>query len=191
MVAAGCLFLLCLTASSCPCRCGSAGDARRHATPSWGKIASSSSSDDSGPRREDRKQRFILLQQFQTREGHCNVPHSHKEDGDDLGAWVATQRQLKRMEKLDSHRQKHLEEVGFAWDPKDQANVAWEELFSLLKQFKKRKGHCDVSQSHKEDGANLRAWANTQRRLERSGVLNSDWDKLLAEVGFQWRASAT
>jgi hypothetical protein len=43
MVAAGSLFLLCLTASSHPCRHGSTGDVRRHPTPLWGGMASTSS----------------------------------------------------------------------------------------------------------------------------------------------------
>jgi hypothetical protein len=57
--------------------------------------------------------RLDLLKQFQMREGHCNVPHSHKEDGDNLGRWVSTQRENKRLDKLALYRQKHPEDVGF------------------------------------------------------------------------------
>jgi hypothetical protein len=97
-----------------------------------------------------------LLKQFMTREGHCDVPHAHKEDGANLGPWVTRQRHLKKAKKLDLYRQKNLEEIGF----ESFLVVPWKETFSLLKQFKKREGHCDVPQSHKEDGANLGKWTN-------------------------------
>jgi hypothetical protein len=32
---------------------------------------------------------FYKLQQFHSRESHCRVPQSHKEDGFRLGQWVA------------------------------------------------------------------------------------------------------
>jgi hypothetical protein len=58
---------------------------------------------------------YSILQQFRKREGHCNVPHSHTEDGANLGTWMNTQRQLNRKEKLDPERQKRLEKIGFEW----------------------------------------------------------------------------
>jgi predicted helicase len=51
---------------------------------------------------------FQKLQQFQAREGHCNVPTSHKETGFKLGGWVGKQRDKKstlsveRIERLDA-----------------------------------------------------------------------------------------
>jgi hypothetical protein len=130
--------------------------------------------------------RHAPLRQFMTGKGHCNVPRAHKEDGDSLGAWVTRQRHLKKARKLDSDCQKNLEEIGFEWF----LVVPWKETFSSLKQFKKREGHCDVPKSHKEDGANLGAWTNNQRRFKKIGKLNSDRDKLLEEVGFQWSLSS-
>uniref|UniRef100_A0A7S3W2U3 Helicase-associated domain-containing protein n=1 Tax=Emiliania huxleyi TaxID=2903 RepID=A0A7S3W2U3_EMIHU len=35
---------------------------------------------------------FGLLQAFQEREGHANVPYGHVEDGEQLGVWLGTQR---------------------------------------------------------------------------------------------------
>ena len=55
------------------------------------------------------------LKEFEKREGHCDVPQSHKESGTALGIWVNTQRELKRMEKLDPDRQEMLEDIGFEW----------------------------------------------------------------------------
>jgi hypothetical protein len=56
-----------------------------------------------------------LLKQFMRREGHCNVPKSHKEDEANLGAWVTHQRQLKKTGKLEADRQMRLEKLSPAW----------------------------------------------------------------------------
>jgi hypothetical protein len=128
-----------------------------------------------------------LLKQFKTREGHCNVPLSHKEDGSNLGAWVSTQRHLKKKEKLDPDRQKILEAIGFEWVLVERrANAPWEDIFSLLKQFKKREGHCDVLHSHKEDGVKLGHWVNNQRQLKRKEKLDLKSQKRLEDIGFEW-----
>ena len=213
MVAAASFFLLCLSASSYHCRHGSTDDGRRHATPLFG-VNSSSSSRSSGRRREEQKksiisaqsagiekqiddgrnilkldvrqlhweERYLLLKRFQEREGNCNVPQSRKEDGINLGRWVDTQRQFKKKGNLDPERQQILEEIGFEW-----ATLAtWEESFAMLKQFKKRKGHCNVPQSHKEDGAPLGAWVNNQRQFKKKGKLDPERQNILEEIGLEW-----
>jgi hypothetical protein len=130
---------------------------------------------------------YALLQQFQKREGHYNVPRSHKEDGANLGRWVGTQRGLKKSGKLDLYRQTLLEEVGFEWGlSKGRATVPWEEIFSLLQQFQKREGHCNVPQSHQEDGSKLGEWVHYHRRLKMTGKLDPDRQMLLEEIGFDW-----
>jgi len=101
MVAAGSLFLLRPTASSCNCRHGSSNNVGQRATHLFGVESSSSSSRSLGPRQEDRIKsllsdqsakieeraddgvsslRFMgwektcfLLKRFQEREGRCNV----------------------------------------------------------------------------------------------------------------------
>jgi hypothetical protein len=130
---------------------------------------------------------YALLQQFKKREGHCNVPKSHTEDKAKLGTWVNTQRQLKTKEKLDPDRQKRLEEIGFEWD----ASAKWDKMCVLLKQFKKREGHCNVPQSHKEGKANLGTWVTTQRQLKTKEKLDSDRQKQLEDIGFKWARQVT
>jgi hypothetical protein len=126
---------------------------------------------------------LALLQQFKKREGHCNVPQSHKEDQANLGIWVNDQRQLKKKEKLDPEREKRLEEIGFEWVL---PSATWDKMFALLRQYKRREGHCIVPQSHKEDGANLGTWVTAQRHLEKSGKLVPDRQQLLDDFGFKW-----
>jgi hypothetical protein len=51
-----------------------------------------------------------------------------------------------------ARRQKRLEEIGLEWGL---SSATWDETYALLKQSKKREGHCNVPQRHTEDGANL------------------------------------
>jgi hypothetical protein len=125
---------------------------------------------------------YALLQQFKKREGHCNVPMSHTEDGANLGRWVDAQRQRNRKETLDPERQKRLEEIGFEWGL---ANATWDEMYALLKQFEKREGHCTrVPISHTEDRIGLGSWLSHQREFKKEGTLDPDRQTRLEEIGW-------
>jgi hypothetical protein len=51
------------------------------------------------------------------REGHCNVPNSHKEDGASLGTWVVYQRHAKKKGGLNADKARRLESIGTGWEP--------------------------------------------------------------------------
>jgi len=59
---------------------------------------------------------YSLLVVYRKREGHCNVPRSHVENGTRLGQWVSTQRQPKKEGSLDIERVSRLDELGIFWD---------------------------------------------------------------------------
>jgi ribosomal protein L7Ae-like RNA K-turn-binding protein len=134
------------------------------------------------------ERKYLLLKQFNDREGHCNVPQSHQEDEANLGTWVSNQRRLKTKDKLDPDRKKRLEDVGFEWGL---PSATWDETHALLQQFKKREGHCNVPRSHTEDEANLGTWVSNQRRLKTKDKLDADRKKRLEDTGFEWVISAT
>merc|ERR1712238_295758 len=58
---------------------------------------------------------FNLIMKYKDREGHCNVPRSHEEEGEKLGPWLNTQRQRKRKGKLNTDQIKRLDEFGVVW----------------------------------------------------------------------------
>ena len=138
------------------------------------------------PNGDQWERNFALLKQFKEREDHCNVPKSHEEDGIRLGVWLNTQRTSMKEEKLDESYQQRLEELGVSWDPfADQ----WERNFALLEQFKEREGHCNVPQSHEEDGIKLGSWLNRLRQVRRGnrdGKLSSEQIERLDEIGIRW-----
>merc|ERR1712194_580010 len=104
---------------------------------------------------------FTLLVKYKDREGHCNVPDKHKEDGEKLGTWLDRQRQANRKDKLNADQIKRLDEIGVVWEVLIQQ---WENHFTLLVKYKDREGHCNVPRSHEEDGIKLGAWLDKQRQ---------------------------
>ena len=58
---------------------------------------------------------FTLLVQYKQRDGDCNVPYSHNENGRNLGMWLSTQRRNKRKRKLSEERRHRLETIGVIW----------------------------------------------------------------------------
>ena len=135
------------------------------------------------PHRDQWERNFALLEQFQKREGHCDVPNIHEEKGVKLGSWLGCQRDMYKKEKLDELLRRRLEKLGISWDPlADQ----WENNFALLKQFKEREGHCNVPRSHEEDGVRLGYWLATQRATMKEEKLNESYQRRLEEIGVIW-----
>jgi hypothetical protein len=129
------------------------------------------------------ERKYLLLKQFNDREGHCRVPYSHQEDEANLGTWANRQRHLKTKDELDSDRTQRLEDIGFEWVL---YSAKWDEMHALLKQFKKREGHCKVPQMHREDGVQLGQWVKTQRHLKTKDKLDPNRQTRLEEIGLEW-----
>ena len=143
------------------------------------------------PKGDKWERNFALLEQFKEREGHCNVPNSHEEDGIKLGTWLDWQRQVRKGNRggnLSSERIERLEALGVVWDIfEDQ----WERNFVLLEHFKEREGHCNVPALHEEDGINIGKWIDRQRQVKKgnvSGNLSSEQIERLESLGMIWES---
>jgi len=127
--------------------------------------------------------RLGALKEFKRREGHCDVPQFHQENGECLGTWLNTQRRDYRLGKLSAEREDALKELGVAWNV---FGKRWDEMFDFLVQFKEREGHCIVPVDHKEGGKNLGAWVSTQRKARRSKTLDVGREEMLDSIGMIW-----
>ena len=133
-------------------------------------------------------QMFGQLCEFKRKYGHCLVPVSKVKGKDDehraLGAWVQTQRQVKRGTRksgISQDRIDRLEEIGFVWDPRD---ADWNEKYEELKKFREDNGHCNVPPKFNQK---LRSWVDKQRdcyRNGRNGKMRSDRKAKLDSIDF-------
>jgi hypothetical protein len=126
---------------------------------------------------------FARMEQYKKREGLCNVPRSHKEDGANLGTWVPRQRIEKRKGELSADKSRRLESIGMVCGP---LLSQWEDMFALLEAYKIREGHCNVPRSYKEDGASLGSWVTRQRQAKKKEMLSADHKRRLEEFGILW-----
>ena len=134
---------------------------------------------------EQWEQGFEVLQKFHKREGHCDVPQAHYENGFSLGRWANAQRQRRKNEQMNSEQIKRIDALGFSWNP---LMDKWEQGFDALVRFQKREGHCRVPGTHSEDGFALGVWVRTRRsRKER---LTTEQIKRLNSLGFIWDSLA-
>jgi superfamily II DNA or RNA helicase/Fe2+ transport system protein FeoA len=132
------------------------------------------------PREADWEDGLNCLKAYKKREGHCNVPKSHKENEFSLGGWVSEQRGNK--DKVSSERIQRLDDLGFVWNPLE---AAWENGFSYLTIYKNRNGHCRVPKTYKENGFELGSWVSVQRANK--SQMSLERRQRLNELGFVWK----
>jgi hypothetical protein len=81
-----------------------------------------------------------------------------------IGAWVSNAKTKYKAGKLTDEQIKDLEKSHptWTWTLLDQQ---WEELFSMLENFKEAHGHCNVGSKGKtKEERALYEWVNTQRK---------------------------
>jgi hypothetical protein len=170
----------------------------------WELSAAAISKQNSQVKRNDAawEAQLAKLKAYRQSHGDCNVPASWAED-EKLGRWVRDQRTKKKM--LDrgerspgmtaariAVRVVKLEELGFAWQPDQDA---WEAQLAKLRQYTRKHGHCNVPQGWAED-PRLGNWIHTQRkrkkkldRGEPSQGMTAARVAQLETLGFAWELS--
>lgn len=68
-------------------------------------------------------------------------------------------------------------------------DAPWDEMFTLLVQYKEREGHCRVRMLDKEGGESLGYWLRDQRELKKNGALDDERAGRLEELGVAWSAA--
>ena len=138
-----------------------------------------------------------LLRAYRDREGHCDVPSKHEEQGAKLGVWLSKQRTAFKRGKLESRRVRALEAAGVVWDVLAEQ---WERSYALLRAYREREGHANVPKGHVEDGEKLGLWLGSQRKryqarglgeeerkAKRASLLSDEEVGRLEALGVVWR----
>lgn len=74
-----------------------------------------------------------------------------------------------------------LDALGFVWDTREDD---WDEMFTMLVEYKAQHGHCRVPATHGEQ--KLARWVTTQRKAKKSGDIRDDRISRLNTLGFAW-----
>ena len=79
---------------------------------------------------------YDLLLEYKQEHGHCNIPQSGIFNGQQLGAWVDTQRQRYKKGTLLHDRLVRLIEFGFKSMKLNSFQNRWNEKYDLLVEYK-------------------------------------------------------
>jgi len=112
-------------------------------------------------------------------------------DGFRLGRWVNTQRVWRRSGRLTPDRQRRLDELGFVWEPKSDAQRARrlrdDAMLEWLKKFVVQNGHADVPTNLVlEDGTNVGSWIRMVRREHVTRRIRPSLESDLLALGFEF-----
>ena len=121
------------------------------------------------------------LAKFKKATGHCNVPWDWDEN-QQLGKWVAQQRKRRKYGLLSDERIRKLKKLGFNWDVHASK---WEVMYTELKRFQKKYGHCRVPVNW-DGNPRLGQWVLKQRRDLKNGHLPDERRQRLEKLGFIW-----
>ncbi|KAG7337432.1 helicase domain protein [Nitzschia inconspicua] len=153
--------------------------------------------------------RFKELKEYADKHGNCNVPQRCEENAA-LGRFVKINRQYwnrnhqGRKTCLTPEREARLDAIGFVWSMKDsqkkQRSYDWDQQLRSLKDYKKKKGHCDVPENDQKF-QKLSRWVEYVRTLgqldtesakRRNGAYLTKKQKMeLDGLGFDWKCEKT
>jgi len=95
---------------------------------------------------------------------------------------------LYQNKKLGDDRIKRLKDIGFIWRRISYipSRSSWEEMFDVLKEYKKDHGHCNVPCDWVENNLKLGVWVSNQRSKYRNNTLSKDRIKRLKDIDLVW-----
>ena len=128
---------------------------------------------------------FEYAERYCEEHGNLEVPADYvNDDGFKLGAWIATQRNKHRKNKLKLSQIKRLEELKIDWNPND---TAWERAFAEAKRYYETHHTINVKDSCVTDsGFCLGSWIANQRTNYRQKKLTDEQVKRLEACGIWW-----
>lgn len=125
------------------------------------------------------------LQVYKAENGHVDVPVGYTtKEGLKLGQWITAQRSRARLIEYPVERRVRLDALGFDWDP---ISSSWARMLKALEDFKSEYGHCNVPLRYvRADGVKLGVWLRTQRDLVNKGLIGTDRQAKLSDLGVVW-----
>ena len=128
-------------------------------------------------------------QAYYKEHGDLNVSQDYVcADGYTLNNWIAAQRKAYKSCKLSGERIDLLNGIGMVWNQNDSK---WDNGYRYAASYCKRGGGLPIPQTFiTQDGYPLGEWVRSQKRRYRSGRLESEKVRKLAEIGVRLDGSA-
>jgi hypothetical protein len=133
------------------------------------------------------KRMFDELVCYREAHGNFDVPVKW-EANPQLGMWTAAQRSLGKSGRLRPDRKQMLDGIDFDWRTECRKED-WAIRLEQLREYKERLGDCNVPVRWPEN-KQLGMWVAAQRTMRKSGKLQQNREKLLSEIGFEWRVDS-
>ena len=132
---------------------------------------------------------FEHANEYYKKNGDLNVSQDYIcDDGYTLNNWIAAQRKAYKNGKLSGERIDLLNGIGMVWNQNDSK---WDNGYRYALSYCKRGGGLPIPQTFvTTDGYPLGEWVRSQKRRYRSGRLESDKVRKLAEIGVRLDGSA-
>lgn len=116
-------------------------------------------------------------------------------NGEALGNWVKSQRELERNKKLSLSHKRLLDKIGMRYEIRDN-DKEWNEMYQLAKSYYEEYNDLNVSQNFKttdgttydKEGKNLGTWIVTQRRYYQENRLTEEKKQLLELIEMRFEA---
>jgi len=103
-----------------------------------------------------------------------------------LSQWLAKQRGLRFLKKLDKEKEARLAAIGIPWISKrSRSIISWDTHYQALRDFKMRFGHTKVPRMWEENVA-LSLWVHNQRVAFKKKKLDRAHISMLDKIQFAW-----
>ena len=131
---------------------------------------------------------YKLAADYFEKYGNLTIPTSYvTENGENLGAWIAENRDNYKIKNLSEDQVEKLETIGMAWSL---AENEWNEKYEMVKEYYLKYGNLSTRRnSNPPLSPNLLNWLSWQRKYYQMNMLSESKTKKLESIGMNWNVS--
>lgn len=131
---------------------------------------------------------YKLAADYFEKYGNLTIPTSYvTENGENLGAWIAENRDNYEIKNLSEDQVEKLETIGMAWSLTENE---WNEKYEMVKEYYLKYGNLSTRRnSNPPLSPNLLNWLSWQRKYYQMNMLSESKTKKLESIGMNWNVS--
>ena len=131
---------------------------------------------------------YKLAADYFEKYGNLTIPTSYvTENVENLGAWIAENRDNYEIKNLSEDQVEKLETIGMAWSLTENE---WNEKYEMVKEYYLKYGNLSTRRnSNPPLSPNLLNWLSWQRKYYQMNMLSESKTKKLESIGMNWNVS--